>query len=130
MASGNGNVGFMMEFPEDQENMQGNMPTQASLWTTEMWKSFKSVAGMSSSSFYLGAFGHRSPNPVRAATNYPTILAEHGNHSFGDNCVPTSLLSPEELREWPGTFKRKVAEAAIDFHEGHISSEEELASRP
>ena len=27
MASGNGNVGFMMEFPEDQENMQGNMPT-------------------------------------------------------------------------------------------------------
>ena len=127
MASGNGNVGFMMEFPEDQENMQGNMPTQASLWTTEMWKSFKSVAGMSSSSFYLGAFGHRSPNPVRAATNYPTILAEHGNHSFGDNCVPTSMLSPEELREWPGTFKRKVAEAAIDFHEGHISSEEELA---
>ena len=49
----NGQVGFILDFPSDEERLRGDDPLRASLWNTELWNSFRSIAGMGKVSFYM-----------------------------------------------------------------------------
>ena len=66
-ASGKGNVGFLLEQPAEKERHRRDDPVCASLWSTEMWKSFKSVSGMEMASIYMGAIGHKATRPTTIA---------------------------------------------------------------
>ena len=114
--TGKGNVDFLMELHSDPEwHHEGESP-YATLWRTELWKGFKSVAGMSST-FYMGGLGHKAIRPTTVATNYPTISQLDGLCDFNEGCVPASLLTRKDMRTWP-TFKHLVMEAIVDFHDG------------
>ena len=54
MAAGRGNVGYLMEFPSDEERLRERDPMNALFWNTELWKSFKSISGMRKVSFLHG----------------------------------------------------------------------------
>ena len=69
--NGQRDVGYLMELPADCERLRECDPCRASVWTTEMWRSFRSVSGMKEVSFYFGAYGHRCKRPTTIATTYP-----------------------------------------------------------
>ena len=112
-------MGFLLDLPSDD-------PHRASVWSTELWKSFRSIAGVGTTSFYMGAYGHRAKRPTTMATTYPALLQMDNNYDFHDGCVPPSLLSYQEMRKWPTLFKELVAEAIGDYHSARWSDEEEL----
>ncbi|CAE7422957.1 GIP [Symbiodinium sp. CCMP2592] len=58
--NGQRDVGFLLELPAECERLRNDDPVRASVWTTEMWKAFRSVAGMKEVSFYMGAYGHKA----------------------------------------------------------------------
>ncbi|CAE7353790.1 RE2 [Symbiodinium sp. CCMP2592] len=124
---GQGNIGFLMELPADPEwHMETEYP-YSTFWRTELWKSFKSVSGMCTASFNMGAYGHRTKRPTKVGTNYPAIIQMEGNYDFNDQCVPPSLLTRSTTRQWSDGFKKIVMESLSDFHEGLIAEEEALA---
>ena len=127
MAANKGNVGFLLELPADRARHQGSDPIHASFWNTELWKSFKGLTGMKKSSFNMGAYGHRGVRPTMVATNYPMISNMDGNFERGGQCVVDSLLDGNQLQRWSKDFQQIVAASIVDFHEGHIASEEEIA---
>ena len=98
--NGQRDVGFLMEFPADCERLRECEPVRASVWTTEMWKSFRSVSGIREASFYMGAYGHKAKRPTTIATTYPTLIKIDKNYDFHDDCVPPSLLTRSQLRQW------------------------------
>ena len=126
--AGKGNVGFLMELHSDPEWHHEGESSYSTLWKTELWKAFKSISGMSKSSFYMGGVGHRALRPTTVATTYPSIIQLDGYYEFDDGCVPASLLSRKEMRKWSRTFKQKVMESIVDFHAGKWADEEELAN--
>ena len=123
---GNQDVGFLLDLPSDCERLRRDDPHRASVWSTELWNSFRSIAGMGTTSFYMGAYGHRAKRPTTMATTYPALLQMDNNYDFHDGCVPPSLLSYQEMRKWPSLFKGLVAEAIGDYHSARWSDEEEL----
>eukprot|EP00439_Symbiodinium_sp_Y106_P015157 s5414_g2.t1 len=125
-ASNKGNVGFLLEQPATKEHLRRDDPECASLWGTELWKSFRSVSGMGSASFYMGAMGHRAKRPTTIATNYPTLCNLDNMYDFADSCVPRSLVDDKEMNTWSTGFKKIVAKAVCEFHEGTYASEREL----
>ena len=124
--NGQRDVGFLMEFPADCEKLRKDDPGRASVWSTEMWKSFRSVTGMKEVSFYLGAYGHKALRPTTIATTYPALIQIDKNYDFHDGCVPPSLLTRAQLRQWPKEFKDLVAESVKDYHSARWKDEEEL----
>ncbi|CAE7230836.1 RE1 [Symbiodinium sp. CCMP2592] len=122
-----GNVGFLMDFPSDEERLRDDDPVRASPWETELWKSFKSIAGMTKVSFYMGAYGHKAKRPTTMATTYPSLCQIDNIYDFHDGCVPPSLLSHEEMRNWSYPFKAMVANAVCDYQVDRQCNEEELA---
>ncbi|CAE7214179.1 RE1 [Symbiodinium sp. CCMP2456] len=124
--SGKGNVGFLLEQPSDKERLRQDDPSMASLWKTELWKSFKSVSGMSLSSFYMGAMGHKGKRPTTVATNYARLCQLDGLYDFADNCVPRSLVDDKEMNTWSRGFKEIVAKAVSELHQCSMSEEEAL----
>ena len=127
MASNKGTVGFLLEMPADRSRHQGSDPIHASFWNTELWKAFRGLSGMRKLSFNMGAYGHRGVRPTVVATNYPMMFNMDGNFQRGEQCVIDSLLHVDQLQGWSKDFQRMVAASIVDFHEGHIASEEELA---
>ena len=127
VVSGRGNIGFLMELPADPEWLMETEYPHSTFWKTELWKSFKSVSGVSTSSFNMGAYGHKAKRPTTVGSNYPAIVQMDGNHDFHDNCVPASLLTRSTVRAWSGTFKRVVVDSVVDLHEGTWAEEEDLA---
>eukprot|EP00439_Symbiodinium_sp_Y106_P017689 s4409_g2.t1 len=125
----NGQVGFILDFPSDEERLRGDDPLRASLWNTELWNSFRSIAGMGKVSFYVGAYGHRAKRPTTMATTYPSILQIDKNYDFHDDCVPPSLLSYKEMRSWPRTFRCLIAEAVMDYNTGRSGDEREMVDQ-
>ena len=126
-AKGLGCVGFYMDLPQDPERLSDDQPMQASFWSTEAWKAFKSVGGMRRIDFYMGAYGHKARRPTTAATNYPSVVEMNGNYEFADGCVPPSLLKPSELRKWPGEFKTILAQSILNYGRSPPPVEEEKA---
>ena len=124
--NGQRDVGFLMEFPADCERLRECDPIRASVWTTEMWKSFRSVSGIKEVSFYMGAYGHKAKRPTTMATTYPALIQIDKNYDFHDNCVPPSLLTRSQLRQWSVSFKELVAESIKDYHSAKWESEEEM----
>ncbi|CAE7274583.1 GIP [Symbiodinium sp. CCMP2456] len=121
-----GPVGFMMEQPADKEQLRQDDPSMASIWKTELWKSFKSVSGMGLASFYMGAMGHKGKRPTTIATNYARLRQLDGLYDFADGCVPRSLVDDKEMNTWSHGFKEIVAEAVKEFHQCSVSEEEAL----
>ncbi|CAE7446981.1 RE1 [Symbiodinium sp. CCMP2592] len=126
--SNRGVVGFLLTTPADEERHRECDPQHATFWHTEAWKSFKSIAGMSKASFYMGAYGHRAKCPTTIATNYPSLAQLEGVYDFNDGCVPPSLLDKKEMRSWSFGFKAMVLEAITDMHECATLSDEDLES--
>ena len=125
--AGKGNVGFLMEQPSPKEYLRKDDPTCASIWNTELWKSFKSISGIGKVSFYMGALGHKAKRPTTIATNYARLCQLDDLYDFSENCVPRSLVEDKEMNTWSQGFKKIVAKAVCEFHEGTYSSERELA---
>ena len=126
MAAGRGNVGYLMEFPSDEERLRECDPAKASFWNTELWKSFKSISGMRKVSFNMGAYGHKALRPTTLATNYPEVISVNNNYNFGSNCVPPSLLSVDELESWSNGFKEIVKGAIVGLRQKYGPSDDEL----
>ena len=126
--NGQRDVGYLMELPADCEKLREYDPRRASVWTTEMWRSFRSVSGMKEVSFYLGAYGHRCKRPTTIATTYPSLIQIDKNYDFHDGCVPPSLLTQQQLRQWPRRFKEMVTESIKDYHSAYLRDEEELVN--
>eukprot|EP00439_Symbiodinium_sp_Y106_P005570 s1692_g1.t1 len=124
--SGKGPVGFMMELPADEERLRECDPHHVSVWELELWKAFKSVGGMRMVSFNMGVFGHKGKRPTTIGTNYPDFYDLDGNWDFADSCVPSSLVSKEEKRQWPLRFRALVVEALKEGMDGSFAKEEEL----
>ncbi|CAE7357873.1 unnamed protein product, partial [Symbiodinium sp. CCMP2456] len=126
MVKGKGQVGFLMEFPQDEERLRELDSPRASLWETESWKSFKSISSMSTAAFYMGAYGHRSTRPTKVATNYPDLIQMNGNYDFGEQCVPQSLVDEQTMDQWSRKFKSIVAGSILNYHDNSFAFEEEL----
>ena len=124
--SGKGPVGFMMELPADEERLRECDPHHVSVWELELWKAFKSVGGMRMVSFNMGVFGHKGKRPTTIGTNYPDFYDLDGNWDFADSCVPSSLVSKEEKRQWPLRFRALVVKALKEGMDGSFAKEEEL----
>ena len=90
---GRGNVGFLMELPSDSLEAFYEQRIGATLWSSDLWKEFKSVSGMAKVSFDMGGFGHRCSRPTTVATNYPIITQMDGMWEVGEGTLPRSLLS-------------------------------------
>ncbi|CAE7564255.1 unnamed protein product [Symbiodinium sp. CCMP2456] len=123
---GNRNVGFLMDFPSDRERLRKEVLVDASIWETTMWKGFSSVSGIKEVSFYMGAYGHKSARPTTVATTYPAVIQADKNYHVFNWYVPSSLLSATEIRRWSHTFKEIVADSIKDYHEAHLSEEENM----
>ena len=126
--AGRGNVGFLMELHADPPWTSGSEPPYATLWRTELWQAFKSVAGMATSSFCMGALGHRAARPTVVASNYPAVLQVNGQGEEDEGCIPATLMTRSEMRKWSHNFKHLVMESITDFHAGKWVEEEELAN--
>ena len=124
--AGKGNVGFLMELHADPVAGAESGQQFATLWKTEMWRAFKSVAGMANAAFNMGSHGHRAARPTVVATNYPAVVQLNGNHDGVDGCIPASLLTRAEVRKWSVAFKHLVMESITDFHAGKWAEEDEL----
>ena len=121
MLKGKRNVGFVVEFPADIEGE----PDLLSFWKTEMWKSFRSTAGMSTVSFYQGVVAHQASRPTTLGTTYPLLKELDGDFSDNDAYVPPSLLSRSSLRKWSKGMETMVAQAIIDYVPSPMVEEEE-----
>ncbi|CAE7830743.1 TY5A [Symbiodinium sp. CCMP2592] len=110
----------------DPEKLRADQPVQASFWSTEMWKSFKSVSGMKRIDFYMGAYGHKAKRPTTAATNYPGMLHMNNNWDFSSICVPSSLLKYDEMIKWSREFKEILAQNILGCYDEAAMSEEEI----
>ncbi|CAE7389506.1 GIP [Symbiodinium sp. CCMP2592] len=118
MIKGPGDVGFAMCFPADEMVIRSADSPRASFWQSELWRSFRSVTSMKKTSFNMGAYGHRSQNPLSIATNYQDLISLNGVYDYDQSCVPPSLLSQEEMNTWSNGFKTLVAKAILsDYHE-------------
>ena len=118
---GPGVVGFLMDFDQEPD-LQG----YASFWSTEMWKSFRSIGGHTRVDFHMGAFGHQAKRPTTAGTNYPDVTQLDGTYVVGSGYVPPSMLRRSELRRWPSDFKKVVADAILSLHGSSAVSDQEL----
>ncbi|CAE7753847.1 RE1 [Symbiodinium sp. CCMP2592] len=125
-AKGRGEVGFFMDMSQDPEKLRADQPVQASFWSTEMWKSFKSVSGMKRIDFYMGAYGHKAKRPTTAATNYPGMLHMNNNWDFSSICVPSSLLKYDEMIKWSREFKEILAQNILGCYDEAAMFEEEI----
>ena len=125
---GQRNVGFIMEYPATSEKTTGQASLRASVWDTEMWKWFRSISGIKEVFFHMGAYGHRAQRPTTMATNYPSLVQLDKNNNFHEDCVPSSLLTSEELRSWSRPFRSLVKDAIIDHHVGCWEDEEEMVN--
>ena len=126
MMANKGTVGFLMELPGDPEWFgQGESPF-ATMWNCEMWKSFKSISGVSTASFDMGAYGHRATRPTTLGTNYQSIGRMNGDYNSEAGCLPASLLTKRVYRQWSHPFKRQVALAIADADEGFHVDEQQL----
>ncbi|CAE7226577.1 RE2, partial [Symbiodinium sp. CCMP2456] len=123
---GNRNVGFLMDFPSDKDRLRKEVPVDASVWKTAMWKGFSSVSGIKEVSFYMGAYGHKAERPTTIATTYPALIQADRNYHVYNRYVPSSLLSATEMRRWSYSFKEIVADSVKDYHSAHLSEEEEM----
>ena len=112
---GPGVVGFYMGLPQDPERLRSEDPVQASYWSTELWKGFKSVSGMKRVDFYMGAYGHRAKRPTTAATNYPEIAHIDNNYDFGDQCVPPSLLKKRRVESMASRVQVHPCGRCVEF---------------
>ena len=119
-------VGFFIELPADCERLQNDRGVKASLWTTEMWKNFQSIATMPVVSFFMGRYGHRSRRPATMATNYPSLQLLGNHYECPERCAPSTLLNYDELRLWSRGFKEILADAIKDYQPGSWQNEEEL----
>ena len=128
MVKGPGDVGFMMEFPTDEQVTRQQDSPRASFWNTEMWNSFRSVTTMKLASFYMGAFGHRALRPTTLATNYPALIQLDGLYNYGDGCVPPTMLLKGEGNKWPKAFSNAVVNSILDYRRRNLSEEEEKLS--
>ena len=128
MIKGRRNVGFVMEFPADESSPLEGSQEWLSFWKTEMWKSFKSISGMTMATFNQGAYGHQAMRPTTLATTYPMLKEIDGDFGFSDNCVPASLLSRKTMRSWSNDFKRAVACAMLDYVPSRTDVEEEMSN--
>ncbi|OLQ10423.1 Copia protein [Symbiodinium microadriaticum] len=124
--AGKGNVGFLMELHADPVAGAEGGQQFATLWKTEMWRAFKSVAGMANAAFNMGSHGHRATRPTVVATNYPAVVQLNGNYEGVDGCIPASLLTRAEVRKWSVAFKHLVMESSTDFHAGKWAEKDEL----
>ena len=118
---GPGVVGFFMDFPQDPD-----LPEHASFWSTEMWRSFRSIGGHSRADFHMGVFGHQGKRPTTAGTNYPEISQLDGCYAVGSGFVPPSMLRRSEFRKWPPDFGKVVADAVLSLHGASAVSDQEL----
>ena len=119
-------VGFLIELPADCERLRGDRGIKASLWTTEMWRNFRSIATMPVVSFFMGRYGHRSRRPTTMATNYPSLQLLGNHYECPDRCAPSTLMNYDELRLLSRGFKEILADAIKDYQPGSWQSEEEL----
>ena len=126
MIKGPGEVGFVMELPADEQEIRPQDSPRASLWETELWNSFRSLSAMKRSSFYFGAFGHRALRPTTLASNYPALMQLDGLYDYGNDCVPPSLLTKEELNKWPKAFSKAVVDSILDYHRGTFEEEKDM----
>ncbi|CAE7441104.1 RE1 [Symbiodinium sp. CCMP2592] len=118
MIKGPGDVGFAMCFPADEMVIRSGDSPRASFWESELWRSFRSITSMKKTSFNMGAYGHRSQNPLSIATNYQDLINLNGVYDYDQSCVPPSLLSQEEMNTWSNGFKALVGQAILsDYHE-------------
>ena len=77
-------------------------------------------------SFNMGVFCHKGKRPTTLGTNYPDFYGLDGNWDFADSCVPSSLVSKEEKRQWPLRIRALVVEALKEGMDGSFAKEEEL----
>ena len=80
-----------------------------------MWRSFKSVSGMTTATFNQGTVGHQALRPTTIATNYPEVMELNGDFDFESHCVPTSLLDRPALRRWSPYLESLIAKAAVNY---------------
>ncbi|OLP98027.1 Retrovirus-related Pol polyprotein from transposon TNT 1-94 [Symbiodinium microadriaticum] len=121
MMKGKRNVGFVIEFPADVEGDADMF----SFWKTEMWKSFRSTAGMFTTSFNQGAVGHQATRPTTIGTTYPMLRELDGDFSEGNSSIPTSLLNRTSWRAWSTELETITARAILDYVPSPIVEEEE-----
>ena len=126
MLKGKRNVGFLVEYPEGLNEKVEDGGNAMVFWTTEMWKSFRSLTGMTMVSFNQGAFGHRSRRPTTIGTTYPMLKEIDGEVDCGNEWIPPSLLPRRTLRAWSEEFKWMVALAAVDCVPAPMAEEREL----
>ncbi|OLP85824.1 hypothetical protein AK812_SmicGene33144 [Symbiodinium microadriaticum] len=124
--SGKGNVGFLMEQPAFNEDLDDPDPGTASLWSTEMWRSFSSIMGIGKVSLYMGAMGHKGKRPTTVATNYARLRQLDGLYRHTDGALPRSLMDNKEMHEWSMGFQDTVARAIWESLGGTAIDEEEL----
>ncbi|OLP75093.1 hypothetical protein AK812_SmicGene45172 [Symbiodinium microadriaticum] len=124
--SGKGNVGFLLEQYSPGDELRSDDSGSISLWSTQLWKSFKALTGMSQVSFYMGAIGHRGKRPTGMATNYPRLCQIEGMCDFVDGALPTTLMDVKEMKTWSVKFQEIVAQAACESLNGVFADEEEL----
>ena len=79
MTKGQRNVGHVIEFPADEASPMEGTNEWLSFGKTEMWKSFKSISGMTMVTFNQGAYGHQAIRPTTLATTYPMISYAEGD---------------------------------------------------
>ena len=104
-----------MEFPADVVPMREEEKDYLSFWKTEMWRSLKSVSGMTIATFNQGAVGHQALRPTTIATTYPEVMELNGDFDFESHCVPTSLLDRPPLRRWSPYLESLIARAAVNY---------------
>ncbi|CAE7708795.1 unnamed protein product [Symbiodinium sp. CCMP2592] len=122
------NVGFALEFPADVVPMREEEKDYLSFWKTEMWKSFRSVSGITTATFNQGALGHPAVRPTTTAATYPEVLELDGDFDYDDGCLPTSLLNREALRKWSPYFEALMAKSIVNYVPQSAMDEEEAVS--
>ncbi|OLP97454.1 Copia protein [Symbiodinium microadriaticum] len=123
-----GPVGFMMELPAPLQTLPDGKNLYPSPLELELWKAFRSVGGLRTVSFNMGAYGHHGKRPTIVGTNYPILYHLDGTVKGCEGCLPSSLLDKEEFRRWSQEFRAILLQAIGEGKDGSFVNEEELVN--
>ncbi|OLP89029.1 Copia protein [Symbiodinium microadriaticum] len=123
-----GPVGFMMELPAPLQTLSDGKNLYPSPLELELWKAFRSVGGLRTVSFNMGAYGHHGKRPTIVGTNYPILYHLDGTVKGCEGCLPSSLLDKEEFRRWSQEFRAILLQAIGEGKDGSFVNEEELVN--
>ena len=109
---------YLMEHPQDpnkyvRDTSKDHVSDLPSLWSTDMWRSFKEMYDMRKITVDQGVLGHRARKPTSLGTNL-ALDHLHGKRDSRRLATPVKDLSGPELAAWAEGLKVEIEKIVMD----------------